>query len=87
MSKMTYWYTEVVRYGRHFADVIVISGVHGEGETPFIFKKYPALVYIEELRDQAIKYTPDYRFLQVINTLKLHFPQRRVTSRRMGYGH
>lgn len=83
MSKMTYWYTEVVRYGRHFADVIVISGVHGEGETPFIFKKYAALCYMEELRDQAIKYTPDYRFLQVINMLTVHFSHLRVTTRRI----
>ena len=84
LKNMDYWYAVEVRYGFGFADIIVISTRYHAVETPYIFKKHPALCYFESMRDQAIKYMPDYGYLQLINTLRTRYPHMQVDPKRLG---
>lgn len=84
LRNMDYWYAVTVQYGVDVADIIVISSLYHSVETPYIFKRFPALCYMEELRDSGIRHQPDRAFLEVINMLKARYPHLRVAPRKVG---
>jgi hypothetical protein len=87
LGDLNYWYSVTTDYHFSVADIIVLNTTTEKIETPYIFKRFPAFCYMEQMRDYGMRYVAALEFLDLINILKTEHGNLRVKPSDVGFNY